>query len=137
MAGRAAGLLAPDTPEGRVLVDLSSGKERVFQVTGDAAEPLVEIGPYRFRAAAFEWGNAVLARANAEMIVVDEVGPLELRGEGLADGVRAVLRRASGTVICVVREGLIERAATYFEVAPEVVPLTDWPAFAATLTGAP
>lgn len=108
------GVLALKTPEGRRFHDLWTGDEMAKEpVAGD--EPAVEVGRFRFRAAAFDWAEARIraaVAAGAEAVVIDEVGPLEMRGEGFAalidtlpDAVRRVL---------LVRTGLEDAAAARF-----------------------
>ena len=124
-----AGLLAPDVHYGRILEDLKSGEFERFQIHNDS-EPFVEIGPYHFRLAAFEWANARLAaavRSSAKVIVIDEIGPLELRGEGLRKGLNAVLKRGHGTGILVVRERLIGQVEALVGGEVEVATVETWP----------
>jgi len=91
--GRVAGILTPVCPNTAGekvaidLVDLYTGQRRVL-ARADGAEKLVgpRWGRWQFDAAALSWGNAVLARAvnaEADLLVVDEIGPLELEcGQG-------------------------------------------------------
>ncbi len=134
-----AGLLAPDLPSGRILEDLESGEIERFQVH-DESEPFVEIGPYRFRYAAFEWANARLvaaAHSGARAIVIDEVGPLELRGGGLRRGLDAVLARESGAAVLVVRESLIAQVEALAGGAAEVATVETWPQVWQSVIAAP
>jgi nucleoside-triphosphatase THEP1 len=124
-----AGLLAPDMHFGRILEDLKSGEFERFQIHDDS-EPFVEIGPYRFRLAAFEWANARLeaaVRSGAKIIVIDEIGPLELRGEGLREGLDAVLARDTGSVVLVVREKLVGQVEALVGGEAEVATIETWP----------
>jgi nucleoside-triphosphatase len=124
-----AGLLAPDVHYGRILEDLKSGEFERFQIH-DASEPVVAIGPYHFRAAAFDWANARLlsaVRAKARVIVIDEIGPLELRGEGLRKGLDAVLARGEGVAVLVVRDSLIGQVEALAGGEAEVATVETWP----------
>ncbi|HTI31714.1 MAG TPA: nucleoside-triphosphatase [Sphingomonas sp.] len=124
-----AGLLAPDLHYGRILEDLKSGEFERFQIHDDS-EPSVEIGPYHFRAAAFDWANGKLktaVRSRAKIIVVDEVGPLEMRGEGLRSGLDAVLARDHGTAVLVVREKLVAQVEALVGGEAEVATVETWP----------
>jgi nucleoside-triphosphatase len=124
-----AGLLAPDVHYGRILEDLKSGEFERFQIHDDS-EPFVEIGPYHFRTAAFDWANGRLAaavRAHSRVIVIDEVGPLELRGEGLRKGLDMVLKRREGTAVLVVREKLIGQVNELAGGNAEVATVEAWP----------
>lgn len=124
-----AGLLAPDVHYGRILEDLKSGEFERFQIHDDS-EPFVEIGPYHFRTAAFDWANGRLAaavRSSAKVIVIDEIGPLEMRGEGLRKGLDAVLKRDQGTAILVVRERLVGQVEALVGGEAEVATVETWP----------
>ena len=120
--------LAPDVLYGRIFEDLRSGDFERLQ-THDASEPTVTIGPYRFRTAAFDWANERLtSAAKGEMvIIIDEVGPLELRGEGLRPGLDAVLARDEGTVVLVVRESLVGQVEALVGGDAEVATMETWP----------
>jgi len=101
-------------------VDLSRGMRRLLALQhGRTAEerislatPGVATGRYRFDPQVMAWANDVLARAvkaRPDLLVVDEIGPLELeQGEGFAP---VIGRLAAGEVPCallVVRERLLE-----------------------------
>jgi nucleoside-triphosphatase THEP1 len=85
-------VLALKTPAGRRFHDLWTGEEMAKEPAA-AGEPVIEVGRFRFRAAAFAWAAqriAAAVAAGADLVVIDEVGPLELRGEGLADALDAL-----------------------------------------------
>lgn len=111
-SGRAdvAGLLSPDGPEGRSFVDVVGGA-RMAMENPDPDEPVLTVGRFRFRAAAFDWANARLIAAAADprhaSIIVDEVGPLELAHSGLWPSIGAVVGRPAGDAILVVRAHLV------------------------------
>ncbi|CAM3156442.1 hypothetical protein SPAN111604_07250 [Sphingomonas antarctica] len=125
-----AGILAPDLHYRRILEDLKSGEFERFQMHETDDEPVVTIGPYRFRTAAFDWANGRLtaaAKSDSPIIVVDEVGPLELRGEGLRPALDTVLARGHGTTILVVRDSLIGQVEALAGGDAEVATVATWP----------
>ena len=135
----AAGLLQPDGPDGRLFVDIATGEAEPLEPVGPG-EGAVAVGRFRFRAAAFDWANARLvaaARESAAWLLVDEVGPLELRGEGLRPGLDAALARPGGMLL-VVRDTLVAdvRAAFGLQDA-RVVPASGWPQVGQGAIGAP
>ena len=86
------GVLALKTPAGRRFRDLWTGEEMAKEPAVDG-EPVIAVGRFSFRAAAFAWAGqriAAAVAAGADLVVIDEVGPLELRGEGLADALDAL-----------------------------------------------
>lgn len=111
---RVGGVLALKSPRGRRFHDLWTGDETPKEPVADG-EPAVEIGRFRFRRAAFDWAEARVRQAvasGAEAVVIDEVGPLEMRGEGFAaliDDVPEPVR-----LVLLVRTGLESAAAARF-----------------------
>jgi len=120
-----AGLLMPDGPQGRMFQDLQSGFVWPTAARLGELQPLV-IGRFAFSRAAFELANTTLlgAATNAatRWLVVDEVGPLELRGEGLAPALQTVLAlpEPAFELVLVVRESLRTAVIDAFE-------LSRWP----------
>ena len=108
------GLLTPALIEdgrkvGIVGVDLGSGGRRVMARTDrDLGGPCV--GCYHFTADAFAWANAVIAsavEAGCDLLVVDEIGPLELvQGGGLAPALDVL--GAAPRALIVVRISLVD-----------------------------
>jgi nucleoside-triphosphatase THEP1 len=64
------------------------------------------IGPFVFVPATLERARALLRRP-AALQIVDEVGPLELRGGGLWPDLGDAVRRPEGTTLVVVREDVL------------------------------
>jgi nucleoside-triphosphatase THEP1 len=94
-------------------IDVASGQRRRLAVRRretDAAD-----GPsttrWQFTAAALAWGDTVLRAATpCELLVVDELGPLELeRGEGWRSGLAAVDSGAYRDAFVVVRPELLDQ----------------------------
>lgn len=111
------GVLQPAGAKGRRFVDLRSGE--AFAMEG--ADATVAVGRFVFRQAAFDWAEARILEAvrgpGATFVVIDEVGPLELRGEGLADAVcAAVAAERVFSLILVVRDGLVDAVREAFGV---------------------
>ncbi|MCR4407944.1 MAG: nucleoside-triphosphatase [Anaerolineae bacterium] len=94
---------------GIVGVDLRSGERRVMaRIDRDLGGP--RVGCYYFMADAFPWANAVIAsavEAGCDLLVVDEIGPLELmQGGGLIPALD--LLDAIPRALVVVRLSLVE-----------------------------
>lgn len=126
------GVVATDEPVGggarRWLEDLRGG-ERVL--LGRTATPKqIAAGEPRWALddAALDRCSRILAEAGpADLLVIDEVGPLELlQGRGAIEGVRAALSGRYGAALVVVRPWLVERFAELFPAPrPEVVDVQD------------
>jgi len=88
------GILSPVIDGKRYLLDINSNEKRILEVFGsEDQKDVIPIGKYTFAKSVFEWGCDVIANSieeNPEWIVVDEVGPLELQGDGLAKAVDKV-----------------------------------------------
>ncbi len=119
----AAGLLMPDAPEGRLFRDVATGAEWPTAAPAGDNNPLA-IGRFSFSRAAFARAETTLLAAAANpatrWLLVDEVGPLELRGAGLAPALRQVLElvpAAGFDVVLVVREGLRTAVAEGFGIS--------------------
>jgi len=79
------------------------------------------VGPFEVSAPGKEKANGWLVEAlstGCRNLIVDEIGPLELRGGGLARGLRRVLAESAGKqVILVVRNNCLERALAAFGIS--------------------
>ncbi len=138
---RIGGVLAPAAFErsrrvGYDLVDVATQQRWVSCRTKPVGADWIRQGRYSFdpeglhRAA----GTIVSAvRSGDDLVAVDEVGPLEVRGDGLARAVRAALRdlQAPQELILVVRGSLLEEVVRAFpsslwETHKQICP--PWPA---------
>ena len=112
-----AGILTPQGAEGRALLDLQSGETFPMEADGTTGEVL-EVGPFRFRQDAFEKGERILQQHQQHhgWLVIDEIGPLELRGSGWASSLQTLLAIASPPfqLLLVVREGLVYEVMQHF-----------------------
>lgn len=128
-AGRTRGLtvggvLAPAVHEGGPcvgydVVDLATGATaRLAALQGPGVE---HGGRFHFLADGLRLGRAALARAIAaapHLVIVDEVGPLELAGGGWAEALDVLAARPGGTVFTV-RRDLAGEVAARWGVPPE------------------
>jgi nucleoside-triphosphatase THEP1 len=96
------------------VLDVQSGQKRCLTLPPDdprAAASVVQ-GRFRFDPAVLAWGNEAIARAAAghpDLLVVDELGPLELaRGAGWAAALTVLQRPDYQAALVVVRPELIE-----------------------------
>jgi nucleoside-triphosphatase THEP1 len=70
------------------------------------------IGPFTFVPAALRRAREILRDPRpADLLVVDEVGPLELQGGGLWPALQEALRRPRQTVLLVVRDTIVDDLA--------------------------
>jgi nucleoside-triphosphatase THEP1 len=123
-AGRTVGgIAAPLVRDGGVrvgydVIDLASGaRTPLCRLAAGGDDPAV--GPFVFIAEGLALGRAALAAGGAcEVVIVDEVGPLEMRGEGWAAALPALFARDGAAIVLAVRLGLIEAVATHWDLRP-------------------
>jgi nucleoside-triphosphatase THEP1 len=109
-----AGLLARSVyHDGKLIgfdaVDLSSGTEAPLARCGDRAG---DIGRFAFLDEGLQLGRAALdgpGAESADLVIIDEFGPLELDGKGWRENVDSVLASRAGIVLLVVRRELVGR----------------------------
>ena len=117
LAGRpVAGVLALKSPAGRRLMDIATGEEVPLEhPAGD--EVAVTVGRFQFRQAAFDWAVQHIDEAlgQAGSVVIDEVGPLEMRGGGFAPLLDRLERDHPTTRrVLLVRTSLLDAVADRF-----------------------
>ncbi len=108
------------------LVEIGTGCRRPYlRLRGEPGAD--RTGPYVFVPAALERARSIIRGAGpSALLVVDEVGPLELAGGGLWPALRDALERQDRTVLVVVREGLLtEFAAVLAPLVPVVFDVRD------------
>jgi nucleoside-triphosphatase THEP1 len=117
----ADGILAPVIEGKRHLVRIKSGESKLLEYAGgDKAIELTKIGNYNFLTSVFEWGRNEMYYAflgKPEWLIIDEIGPLELRGEGMEPEVNKIMADSSQTdmnVVLVVRKSLIENVIEHY-----------------------
>jgi nucleoside-triphosphatase len=119
------GILAPvvmdgDSRLGYDVLDLQSGNHvplcrRDIEPTGGS------IGPFHFALEGIRFGADALARAassSTDLIILDEVGPLEFKGEGWGPSLDHLLSSFHGSLLLVVRPNLVRRAIERWSVSP-------------------
>ena len=117
LAGRTvAGVLALKAPTGREFMDIATGDQVPLEhpVEDEVAIP---VGRFQFRQAAFDWAIQRMEKSlgQADSIVIDEVGPLELRGGGFAPLLDRLAQDHPGIQrVLLVRTGLIDAVADRF-----------------------
>lgn len=116
-----AGVLSPARHEaqqrvGITLVDVATGEERPLASADDGTQGL-RWGRYRFVTSSLEWGTERLARATpCDLLVVDEVGPLEMElGKGLVNALDVLAGGRFSLALVVARPELVEELKARLE----------------------
>jgi nucleoside-triphosphatase THEP1 len=96
---------------GQDLIDLSSGlRFPLSRNTG--TEDMPKVGNYFFITGTLEYGKALIDIKNLnenEVVIIDEVGPWELAGQGWADSLNQLVRFYNKPMIWVVRDSIVEK----------------------------
>ena len=119
------GFLCPDNSQGkRCFVNAKSQVE--FELETDSeTEVIVEIGPFRFLKSAFKKANDLLIMLSSEIehhyLILDELGKLELRNEGLHRSAELLIPRfikdEKQHLILVVRDYLLEDIIEHYHIS--------------------
>jgi nucleoside-triphosphatase THEP1 len=107
----APGVIAGGRKAGFNLVDLSSGEtvQLCSENVGDE-QAVQRWGRFEFRREGLAFGREALTAnaTNADVLVVDEVGPLELGGGGWAETLDLAVSSFAGPILLVVRHALVD-----------------------------
>jgi nucleoside-triphosphatase THEP1 len=115
-----AGLLAFSVYDGQKLIGFD-----VFDVQSKTRVPLArrrdEGDRFAFAQEGFAFGACVLASQaaqSADLVIVDEFGPLELSGKGWRESVDRLLTLSDALILLVVRQELIRRVQQLYANVP-------------------
>ena len=72
----------------------------------------MQYGRFYFNPLVFEWGNEIIKSAGKDTIlIIDEIGPVELNGGGFRTGLDHALKYHTGSLIITVRHGILENVS--------------------------
>ena len=123
------GILQPRINGIKYLVDVVTGEQRRLELDNAMRdEKVVTIGNYIFSEETFLWGQQKLIDAiqtPSELIIIDEIGPLELHGSGLEPVLAEIISKAITSdkkLLLVVRPNLAEEVREKYNlVNPDVI----------------
>lgn len=111
------GVLTPVVNSKRMFMDVHIGQ--LFDMeAGEEEEQTLPVGRFVFSKTNFKKASGIIKEAVDKhgWLVIDEIGPLELRGEGFYEAVKKISQtRKDQPVLLVVREGMAEKVKTFFE----------------------
>ncbi len=123
-----AGILSPLTGNKRQFYSIHNEVFHPFEAPENikADDELITIGKYRFLNSAFVWARSQLEQAvelKPHWLIIDEIGPIELRGEGLEPQVRKIIdeypRSRKNRLILVIRDQLLEEAIEHYNLGDD------------------
>jgi nucleoside-triphosphatase THEP1 len=102
-------------------LDLSTG-DRVALCRTDVPDQLLSAGQFSFFPEGFEFGFRVLLnnrhREHPDLVILDEVGPLELDGKGWAPALSEILAGDAPLLLLTVRPKLVDRVCRQWHLQP-------------------
>jgi len=107
--------------EGYDLFDLRDESVRPFlRRDGDPSWP--RVGPYYLDPEALSLAERIILESPQDsLLIVDEIGPLELSGSGVWPALAGVLRGGERDIVLVVREGLLETIQNRLDGQPAII----------------
>ncbi len=118
---RIAGFVSPSVVENNIhvgydIIDLQT-RQRVIlsRVENEWFKP--HVGNYYFNTEGIAMGNKSLSIdyvKHADIVVVDEIGPWELKHQGWAHGISILLKEYQNPMLWVVRESLVDKVISYY-----------------------
>ncbi len=118
------GILAPIVNEERKLYHISSKKMKILEVPEPTNETIT-VGKYYFLQKSFDWANTCLIESfneSPDWLIIDELGKLELKREGLHKSVSYILdkiTKSSTKIILVIRDYLREDILENYGISKE------------------
>lgn len=116
------GILTPVVDGKRVFINAATKEQFAMEATGN--EEAVSIGRFVFSKRGFNKAAQIIRGAIDKdgWLVIDEIGPLEMRGEGFFDAFKEVLAKRNKKLLLVIREGLVNEGIEKFSViGPEII----------------
>jgi nucleoside-triphosphatase THEP1/ABC-type thiamin/hydroxymethylpyrimidine transport system permease subunit len=116
-----SGILTPVIEGKRFFYDISSSAQWPMEAT--TGEETLLAGRFVFSKAGFEKAVQMLQNSmnQSQWLLIDEVGPLEIRGEGFSAILKQVLLQHRNNLLLVVREGLAGQVVAAFDIHNAVI----------------
>ncbi|MBN2668227.1 MAG: hypothetical protein JXR60_03275 [Bacteroidales bacterium] len=126
-----AGFISPRVIEdGRTVayrvVDIKNGHSQLLmhQKEAEIIEPLLKIGKYYVEKRAFDWAESLLHRAisdNIDLVMIDEVGRLELKEEGWFNAINLLMKSNVKVMVLAVRDEFVKDVIGKFKIKNPVL----------------
>ena len=122
------GILTPVFDGKRYFLNVSTGEK--FSTEASAEEKnIIEVGKYRFSKTAFDRATEILQEVEKKtegLLIIDEIGPLELRKEGFYQTVKSITENnTSLNILLVVRDGLADNVIDLFNLRDEIIEIVN------------
>lgn len=119
------GILTPVVDGKRMFMNIAT-KEMFDMEASEDETDFLKIGRFVFSSSSFEKARQIIVDSTScNYLTIDEVGPLELKLEGLFNVIQHVLHNQSSNIILVVREGLVNKVIKCFSITnPTIISKT-------------
>jgi nucleoside-triphosphatase THEP1 len=113
-------ILENEKTTGYDVVDISTGgTEKFLRQQGD--ENQQRIGKFYIDAEGLKKGNQILMNSHSKLIIIDEIGKLELEGRGWANSLEQLIANSKSSLLLSVREEVIDEVFKKFKISPEII----------------
>lgn len=105
------------------LVDIETS-EKIELCSDNKYETKIRLGHYFFNTDALLFGNKILSAekvAEKQLIVIDEIGPLELKGQGWSNSIEELTGKYSIPQLWIVRKTLVEKVSRRWNIGDAYV----------------
>lgn len=116
------GILAPCINGKRYIKRIKTGETKLLEYEeNDPIVELIKICNFNFLKSVFNWGQNEIYKAYSQKpkwLIIDEIGPLELRGEALEPMVSKILNEQNSgytRIVLVVRKTLVEKVIEHYK----------------------
>jgi nucleoside-triphosphatase THEP1 len=120
-----AGILSPVINGKRYFKSISNGETKLMEATADEKE-VQKVGRFIFSSTAFNWAENVIYNAisnNAKLIIIDEIGPLELMGNGFHLLLERLVNADIKNLLLVIRVSKLEEVMAKYNLNSHFVKL--------------
>ncbi|KAF0237386.1 MAG: hypothetical protein FD181_1952 [Prolixibacteraceae bacterium] len=115
-----ARILENDKTTGYDLVNIPTGETKKFlRVQGN--ENQQRIGKFYIDPVGMDKGNEILMNSQSKLIIIDEIGKLELEGRGWAHSLEQLLKKSGSHLILSVRKEVIDKVTEKFMISPKII----------------
>lgn len=117
----AEGIFIDSRKVGFVAIDIHSNQLMELARSDRKLDGFV-IGRYSFSAAAFDFAKSAISKGIGEhILVIDEIGKLELEGKGYTDLLHKALSSDTKKLFITIRKPLLGRVIEYFKITEPVI----------------
>ena len=105
------------------LEDISTGEKHIY-IKNMYTPGWFRYGKYYFSPEALEFGKHILQKVteeNTDLIVIDEIGPVEMKGRGWADDIERLVSTSHIPQLWVVRQSLLKKAMRQWNIGEVLV----------------